>query len=117
MTTVAMPVTGKISIESNVSEEFTAVEAVFGDGYSQVAPDGLNNQKAIWDVEWRGLSQSEMTTVRAALDSVGLWGIITWTPCNESVQKKFRMVKPGYKRGRNKTTFFVTAQFKQVFDL
>lgn len=104
-------------MESTKKTEFKQVAAQFGDGYSQVAPHGLNNRVDSWDIVWGGLTSAEKNTVQDAIDSVGTWGIVTWTPCDETVQKKFRFTgEVSYNREGN-FSYRISASIKQVFDI
>lgn len=92
----ALPLPDRISPESTRSAAFRDVTAQNGDGYLQSAPDGLNAQIEKWDVIWMNVTEAEKTTIVTALNTEGTWGILTWTPFDETVQRKFRMDKPGY---------------------
>ena len=116
MTTVAMPVVNKITLDSSLKVSFSQISAKFGDGYEQVAPNGINNTIDTWDITWGALSTTEFQTVITALKSVGTWGIITWTPCDETVQKKFR-ITGDITRTREGTFYKVSCTLKQVFDV
>ena len=118
-TTTALPLTNKISIEAEKSVVFREVSAQFGDGYKQVAPDGINNKIDNWNITWSPLSSTELTTVETVLNTNGSWGILSWTPAGESVAKNFRMSKEGYTRkalNRN-GLFSISCKLVQVFDV
>lgn len=111
-----MPLPSKISLESSKKVGFRQVSAQFGDGYEQVAPLGLNNRFDTWDLTWGALSSSEKNTVETALNSIGTWGILTWTPCDEIVQKKFRVTGDTTYQ-REGTLYKISLTVKEVFDI
>lgn len=116
----ALPVTNKITVNSTKSVSFRVKTATFGDGYTQTAADGINNKVDTWEVEWGALTLTQKNTVEATLDSVGASGVLTWTPMNESVSKKFRMSTDGYRRsldGKLSNVYKITCKLVQVFDL
>ncbi len=119
MTTTALPLPAKITIDSERTVVFTDITAQFGDGYEQVAPKGLNNTREGWSIQWGGLSTAEKDTIVTALNTVGSWGILTWTPCGDTVQKKYRMTKDGYstRREGSNNIFTVSCSLRQVFDV
>lgn len=119
MTTTALPLPAKITIESERTVVFTDITAQFGDNYEQVAPKGLNNTREGWSIQWGGLSTAEKDIIVAALNTVGSWGILTWTPCGDTVQKKYRMTKDGYstRREGSNNIFTVSCSLRQVFDV
>lgn len=94
---VAMPVTNRIILDSDKDVENRTLKAQFGNGYGQAAPNGTNARVETWNIVWAPLTAAEKTTVEAALDSVGGWGTLLWTPCGETVQKKYRLVDGKYK--------------------
>ena len=120
MTTfTALPLPTKVALSSDKTVVFRDMSVQFGDGYQQIAPNGTNNKVANWSIEWAPLTQTERDTVEAVLDSVGSWGILTWTPCMESVQVKFRMSKEGYQRkALSKNGLYnISCKLIQVFDV
>ena len=118
-TTTALPLPNKITIESDKSVNFREMSAQFGDGYQQVAPNGINNKIDSWSITWAPLSSSEKTTVESVLNTNGSWGILQWTPLGETVAKNFRMTKDGYSRkSLNRGNLFsISCKLVQVFDV
>lgn len=91
----ALPLTGYISQASTKSRKNRVLKAQFGDGYSQAAPDGINNLVDTWNIVYDNLSSSDRATLWTALDTVGSWDYFTWTPIGELSQKKFRVTSQG----------------------
>jgi len=120
MTTLtAMPLPLKITNDSDKTTFFRELAGQFGDGYQQVAPNGLNNKIDSWSIVWGALTTAEATIVENALNAVGSWGILTWTPFGETL-KKFRMDKSGYTRkskGKGNGVITISCKINQVFDL
>lgn len=117
-----LPLPDRISPESTRSFEFRALTAQFGDGYVQSAPDGLNAQRDKWTVIWMNVTETEKSTITTSLNAAGSWGVITWTPFDESVQKKFRMDSPGYSirysvTAENRRRYIIECNLTQCFDL
>ncbi|WP_422507121.1 phage tail protein [Stenotrophomonas sp. GZD-301] len=54
----------------------------FGDGYSQESPDGINNEKQIWDIElWGHEVDDQMAAAKAFLRARRRLGeSFLWTP-------------------------------------
>ena len=48
MTTTALPLSTRITIDSEKTVVFSDITAQFGDGYEQVAPKGINNIRENW---------------------------------------------------------------------
>lgn len=118
MSTTPLPVTNKITINSQKTVKFSELSAKFGDGYSQHAPNGINYKIDSWSIEWGALTSTELTTVETALDANGSWGIFSWTPCYETVSKNFRVTVDGYTRrteGGN-GNFTITCNLEQTYD-
>lgn len=115
----ALPVTGKILDKSSKRVAFKDFSASFGDGYTQVAPAGLNPKNDVWEVMWGALTDSEVTTIENVLDTNGSWGVLTWTPCHENTQKKFKMTADGYTRTQigNSGKYTISCTLVQCFDI
>ena len=69
ISTVALPLTNKIELGADKSVNFKEISVQFGDGYQQVAPDGLNNKRDSWSITWSPLSSTELATIEDALDT------------------------------------------------
>jgi phage-related protein len=117
-----LPLPDSISPETTRSFDFRVIMSNFGDGYVQSAPDGLNAQRDKWTVIWKNVNETDKTTITTALNTVGSWGVITWTPFDETVQKKFRMDSPGYSiqytlSAPGHRRYIITCNLTQCFDL
>lgn len=119
ITPTALPVTNKITIDSDKSVSFNEISIQFGDGYQQIAPNGTNFKKDSWNITWAPLTATEKTTIEAALDGNGSWGVFSWTPLGESVSKNFRVDRSGYTRKTlNRTNLFsISCKLVQCFDV
>ena len=82
------------SAAPNVEYEAVTRKAVFGDGYSQEAPDGLNNEKQIWELEiWGHAELDQVAAAKAFLRLRRRLGeSFLWTPPNEA-QGQYRCTK------------------------
>lgn len=119
ITTTALPVPERIIIDSTKTAAFREMSAQFGDGYQQVAPQGINFKIDTWSITWAPLTSAQKTTVETALDANGSWGVYTWIPLGETVSKKFRVTKDGYTRqSLNRGNLFsISCKLVQVFDV
>lgn len=91
----ALPLTNLISQGSSVNYKNRVLQARFGDGYDQTAPDGINNIVAEWSLRYENLTTSEKNTLVNALNACGSWDYLTWAPPSES-SKKFKVTSDGY---------------------
>jgi phage-related protein len=91
--------------------------AQFGDGYSQRAPDGINNIVDEWDITWIPLNHTDKNTVTQALDQVGGWGVLTWTPPGDTSSKKFIMTNGYTLRPIGRAEWVIATTLHQVFDV
>ncbi|UQY89278.1 phage tail protein [Stenotrophomonas rhizophila] len=69
----------------SVEYQATTRSAAFGDGYSQEAPDGLNNEKQIWQLElWGHRDIDKIGSAKAFLRLRRRLGeSFLWTPPDE----------------------------------
>jgi phage-related protein len=91
----ALPLTTHISQSSSGQYRNRVLQAQFGDGYDQSAPDGINNRASEWSVRYDNLTTSEKNTLVTALNTVGSWDYLTWAPPGEAT-KKFKVTRDGY---------------------
>lgn len=95
--TTPLPYGNKIVRESSKGLEFREQKAQYGDGKMQAAPDGINAAVDTWNVTWGALTLAEKLALETTLASNGTWGIYSWTPCNESSIKYFRVLNKSIK--------------------
>lgn len=84
---VALPLTSLIAQGSSRRRTNRVLRAQFGDGYEQTAPNGINTIVDEWSIRYENLTTSERNTLLAALDAVGSWDVLTWTPPGDSAKK------------------------------
>ena len=115
----ALPLTSQLSTNSSKQASFKTIKAQFGDGYSQRSADGLNSKVDTWSITWEHLSSADKDTVITALDAIGGWDYLTWTPFGESSEKKFILKDGGYSVSHVEggTWFTISTSLVQVFDV
>lgn len=114
----ALPLLGKITAQSQMGQTHRNLAAQFGDGYSQVAPDGLNSVIDNWELRFAPLEGADLTAMNTFLLLVGTTEWFTWTPLGEAVPKKWRIEKDSIKKSMlNTSTFIISFKMVQVFDL
>ena len=115
-----LPLPTKILISKDKNVTFNTISANMGDSYTQSAPRGLNPKIDTWNISWGLSSEAEKQTVESVLDTVGEWGLLSWTPCGETVVKYFR-IKPGtgYKvtQGNTNGVFTISTTLIEQFDV
>lgn len=57
---------------------FSVVETKFGDGYRQIAPNGINSRSESWPLTFTGTTD-RISQIRAFLDARGGFDPFTWT--------------------------------------
>lgn len=89
---------------------------MFGDGYSQDAPDGLNPLRQVWNVVFDSIDQSTADDIEAFL-LVGMGTTrFDWTPPRQSVALKFKCTSYNRTIGNEIDVDTITATFEQVFE-
>ncbi|MDP4299932.1 phage tail protein [Leptothrix discophora] len=111
----AMVLTTKIRQGVSRTSKQRIRQAVFGDGYSQEVPDGINAQMDVrQNVGWDSLTAAEVGTARAMLDAVGSTDYISWTPPGESVEKRWKVTNEGYTETYTGTLTNITFNLREV---
>jgi phage-related protein len=117
----ALPLPDRISPESGFEVESRAITNSFGDGYEQSAPDGLNANIEMWDIVYQNVSETEKNTILTALNVEGTWGVLTWTPFDQAVEKKYKRdgnYKVQYSlTAESRRRYIISFKLKQRFDL
>ena len=118
MSALALPLTCKITTQSTLSTVNRILLAQYGNGFKQVANDGLNNSIDTWALVYAPLEGTDLTTLLTFIDTVGTVAWFTYTPLGESTSKKWRIVKDSIKRNMLSTTKWqMNFSIEQCFDL
>lgn len=113
---IAMPLSSdEISESSTLKPTSIVKRAQFEDGYESVMPAGINSNIDTWTIVANPLEEDRASAVRAALNQVGSWDFITWTPFGETVPKKFRVVEESLDISFKADYTFITFQMRQGF--
>jgi len=115
-----LPLPNKLSRDSSKTVKFKLISAEMGDSYTQEAPKGLNPKVDNWNIAWVGLTLAERLAVESVLDTVGVWGLLSWTPCYEVTKKYFKLDKDfGYntKHVGGNNDFKITCKLIERFDV
>lgn len=100
------------TIASMKTVEYRVKRVQFGNGYYQIAGDGINNNMEEWSVQWEALSATDKETIIAFLEARGGYDNFTWTAPDSSATAK-SYICPGYELyglGGNRYTISATFQ-------
>lgn len=111
----AMPLTSAISQSSTRKRTYKTLTAEFGNGYSQTAPDGINNVRDEWNLSYENLTDAERTTVVAALDAVQTWDYLTWQAPGDAASKRWKVTPEGWSERTTGTHWTISFVVKQVY--
>lgn len=111
----ALPLTTMIAETSNRNRAYKTKSAAFGNGYAQVAPDGINNVKDTWSITYENLTSAERTTLLAVLDAVQSWDIITWTAPGDGGSKNWRMTPDGWSEVTDGLHYTISLKLEQCY--
>jgi len=96
-------------------KNYRVLKSQFGNGYVTAAPDGINNIIDEWQLNFENYTQANRDTLAAFLDSVGTWGLFTWTAPGDSVSKSW-MVQDNYSETvKAGSVYTINFKIKQVF--
>lgn len=106
------------SVGSAPDNEVRLLEARFGDGYRQVARDGLNHKRATWSLTWDTLTRVDADAIVDFLDARGGNELFDWQPPGYGAATQFRCPQWSPPRpGMGDDVFSVTARFEEAFDV
>lgn len=95
--------------------EIKLLEAEFGDGYTQAAPDGLNHIRRTLSLSWEKLLPWQKDQIVGFLESQGGYKSFWYTPSNESVPVKWTC--KDWDDARADDGMDVSCQLRQSFTL
>lgn len=104
------------NITSSKSIESRMLVASFGEGYEQIAEDGINAHRVIWDLEFGGLTEASANLLVEEA-TLGQTLLVTYTVFGDQ-QRTYRVV-PG-SISQNYTSAHaasVAFQLREVFDV
>lgn len=86
-----MPTFPNISIDANSGYERTPrnLRAPFGDGYSQIIGDGVNNYSEIWSLSFTNRPKSDIATIKSFLDNNNGQASFDWQAPDDAASKKW----------------------------
>lgn len=114
MTTFAPPVDAIVG--STPSVDVKLLRAGFGDGYEQIAPDGLNHIRTSWSLSWIAQDRADADAIVAFLVARGGSEVFDYQIPGEAASMQFRCPTwaPPLDQGG---VWLVTATFRQAFDV
>lgn len=95
------------------TESVSTVQAQFGDGYKQIAGNGINTASEIWNLDWTG-TREDAAELRDFLRShviSSFWWINPWGEKN-LYRVKFDSIAVSFPTGKKATLSFT---FEQAF--
>lgn len=94
MTLRQLPLTQYIDHDnSTISYSYNILKSSFGEGYEQVAANGINNEHRTWSITYKNLPKDAFETVISFIRSLkGVEPILATAP-GESIATQWRIVK------------------------
>lgn len=83
MSAPRMPLQDYIHERSSIATKYRVLSARFGDGYEQVAKDGINDRDDVWTISFNALNEADAKTLFKFLDLVGGHTAFRATPRGE----------------------------------
>lgn len=106
--------TAQPQISANEENSYRVLSAEFGDGYEQVAGDGLNTKLSNVSLNWNALTALDANEIATFLDDRGGNEAFTYTVPGGSL-KKYRC--DSWSRTRGTPYDSINATFREVYDL
>lgn len=105
------------SVGASQTKTFRVLRSSFGNGYEQVAVDGINSQRQEWSIAWQNIDiDTTLSDIKTFLDARGANEAFYWTPPG-GTQIAVRMVD-GYTETYDVTlnVASLSTTFKEVYD-
>lgn len=86
----------------------------FGNGYTQSAPDGINDMQDEWTLVFENLTLTERNALVTALDSVEGWDYLTWQAPGDNTTKRW-LVTDGWSESTTGNAWTITVNLEQTY--
>lgn len=97
--------------------ELRVLEANFGDGYRQVAADGLNSVRARWSVVWENYPQDDVFILAKFLKERRGFESFLWTAPGDEEEKRWLCKTLEGPTPAGFESYSLQASFEEVFTL
>lgn len=101
------------STSSSDTTEFKTNSVVFGNGYQQDRPDGINDEVVTWQVVYENISRAEYESLVEVLKAAKSWDTIRWADPN-GVIRLYKMTPKGYSKTQTANLFTLRFELKSV---
>lgn len=99
---------------TRVAPKLSLLEAEFGDGYTQSAPNGLNHRKETMTLRWDGLTEAQFIALRDFFRERGGYKSFYYQPRGEAQPMKWRCKDWS---GADRSPWSFEAKLEQSFTL
>ena len=95
--------------------DFRLLQADFGDGYEQVASDGINAIREKWRLVWNAVPDQEADTIETFVRQVGAWGAFYYKVPGTAATKKWRI--ESFTRTQSNIEYdAISLSIREIFD-
>ena len=108
-----LPTSPAPSTSSKRTIEFRTLTSVFGNGYQQDMPDGINDEIVKWSVVYDNISKAERDAIIAVLKAAKSWDTIRWVD-PDGVLMTYKMTTEGYSETRSANQYTISFNLKSV---
>lgn len=112
----ALPLQSYIDQSSQNTTSYKIIEVKYGNGYSQRAGDGFNNNQGSWNVSWGSISATDYSTLCTAFDAARGIDYFTWAAPGDAGSKKW-VIKQVQRQALAGAIYRVSVTLEQCFDL
>lgn len=99
---------------TGIKTAFKLQKAEFGDGYSQISPDGINYKRKTANLAWNALTLAQANAIESFLENLGGHMPFYFQPYGFAATVKWTC--ENYNRTLDEGYWKMTAEFVQSFD-
>lgn len=108
-----LPSTPLPSPSSSDTTEYKTLSVVFGNGYQQDLPDGINDEIVTWNLVYENINKTDYDTLVSVLKAAKSWDTISWVDPN-GVLRLYKMTPKGYSKSQVANLFTLRFELKSV---
>jgi len=101
------------SPSSSDTTEFKTLSVVFGNGYRQDRPDGINDEIVTWNLVYENINKTDYDSLVSVLKAAKSWDTISWIDPN-GVHRLYKMTEKGYSKTQVANLFTLRFELKSI---
>lgn len=101
------------STSSTRKVEYRTITSIFGNGYQQDMPDGINDEIVVWNLSYENINKQERDLIINVLKKAKAWDLIAWVD-TDNILRVYKMTPEGYSESRQAAVYSLSFTLKSM---